>query len=81
MLGVLAVAIAFTGGCEGRHAGVHAKGRERDPLTGPALVELNLAHGVPEMSSSALFGPSSGGSHADLVQTLTHIDPDRKSVV
>ncbi len=67
-------------GCEGRKSGTHTKARERDPLTGPALVEINLSHGLPELGASSLFGAPSGGGHAELVRTLAHLDPDTKGI-
>lgn len=71
---------ATVSGCQGRHSALHEKSHEHEPLTGPALLELNLTHGVPEMGASSLFGASQGGSHADLVRTLSHLDPDTKGV-
>lgn len=75
-------ALVLTGaGCEGRSGSV-LESRTRDPLTGPAVYELDLARGVGEQASAGLFGPAPGGTHADLVQVLTSVDDDddRKGV-
>ena len=71
---------AGASGCEGRKPGAHAKAREHDRRTGPALVEINLSHGLPELGASSLFGAPSGGGHSELVRTLAHLDPDAKGV-
>ena len=76
----LTVGVVSIGGCEGRHSGPKSEGHEKDPVTGPALLELNLSRGVPELGGSSLFGASSGGSHADLVRALTHVDADTKGI-
>lgn len=81
--GVVALAMSslLGAGCEGRSGSV-LKPRARDPLTGPAVYELDLARGVGEQASAGLFGPAPGGTHADLVQVLTSVDDDadRKGV-
>ncbi len=74
------VAGAFAPGCEGRRSSGRSKSTDHEPTSGPALVELNLSRGVPELGSSSLFGSSAGSSHADLVRVLAHLDPDAKGV-
>jgi protease IV len=70
-----AVLVLAGAGCEGRSGSV-VKSRTRDPLTGPAVYEIDLGRGVGEQASAGLFGPAPGGTHADLVQVLTSVDDD-----
>ncbi len=67
-------------GCEGRTGSIAAKNEKSEPLTGPAVVELNLSGGVSEAGASSLFGPVPGRSYADLVESLRHLDKDTKGI-
>ncbi len=74
----LLLAALLASGCEGRTpreapaaaAPARVASVGSSSLDGPAVVELDLSHGVPEGRSSSLFGPSARRSHVDLVRTL-----------
>ena len=75
-LACIAVAAA-SGGCQGRSGSFKAKSEKAEPLTGPAIVEVNLTRGAPEAGASSFFGPVPGQSFADLVQSLRRLAADK----
>ena len=67
---VLAVSTGM-GGCEGRPRGSSSE-QAPAPLNvdSPAVVEIDLTRGLPEVVPSSLFGAARQRSHLDLVRTM-----------
>src|SRR5690348_2597031 len=67
-VGALAVAASMAG-CSGRERAA----LPAPPAAGldePAVIEIDLSRGLPESASASLFGPPSGRTHVQLVQSL-----------
>ncbi len=67
--GVLAVAASMAG-CTGRERAASLPAPPAGRLDEPAVIEIDLSRGLPESASASLFGPPSGRTHAQLVQSL-----------
>ncbi|WP_437983143.1 S49 family peptidase [Sorangium sp. So ce117] len=68
-VGALAVAASMAG-CTGRERAAALPAPAAAGLDEPAVIEIDLSRGLPESASASLFGPPSGRTHAQLVQSL-----------
>ncbi|WP_437576977.1 S49 family peptidase [Sorangium sp. So ce887] len=56
--------------CTGRERAASLPAPPAGRLDEPAVIEIDLSRGLPESASASLFGPPSGRTHAQLVQSL-----------
>lgn len=72
----MALLSAATFSCDGRPrraTPAGSGGPEPMPIDAPAVVEIDLTRGAPEVAQSSLLGPSREGTHLDLVRTLRQV--------
>jgi protease IV len=68
-LGVGAAACVLALGCQGRPKNTSGS-KSRPAFDAPAIVEIDLGRGAPEVAMSSLFATGRGRSFADLLQTI-----------
>ena len=78
--GAATLALATLLGCEGRPAVGTGSPSIQDPITGPTLVEIDLASGLSELGPSSFLGPRPGSSHAELERALRALRSDDRGV-
>jgi protease-4 len=66
---VVATACTLALGCQGRAKSTSGS-KSRPAFDAPAIVEIDLGRGAPEVVSSGLFASGRGRAFADLVQTI-----------
>jgi len=81
---MLVAALALTGavGCDGRHAALTGKSRQRELPNASAsgtVVEIDLANGIPESTSAGggLFLQPAARTYTGLVRAIERIETDR----
>ncbi len=68
---VLGIGVSVLGlACQGRPKSTSGSSKSRPSYDAPAVVEIDLGNGVPELPAAGLFAAGRGRGFADLVQTI-----------
>ncbi|HMY15216.1 MAG TPA: signal peptide peptidase SppA [Polyangium sp.] len=68
---IAAVVVSTMGlACQGRPKSTSGSAKSRPSFDAPAVVEIDLGHGAPELPAAGIFAAGRGRGFADLVQTI-----------